>query len=155
MITNAMVTSAVVHFMRALGLYPFIQIDRKLRLPAVSESDDGRAGEIPLQGNSRAWFADSRTASPWRVVWNASPAHAQSGDIDKWLIVDDRERVVFTGTKERCEDWLDYQDYCAMRVGQSPRPHPLRHRSGEKIPPRPPAIPHFPERSRRRVSITR
>jgi hypothetical protein len=29
---------------------------------------------------------------------------------DAWVIVDERDRVVFAGTKMDCEDWLDWQD---------------------------------------------
>ena len=29
---------------------------------------------------------------------------------DQWTIVDDRDEVVFIGTKQTCEDWLDSQD---------------------------------------------
>src|SRR5438309_11309992 len=34
--------------------------------------------------------------------------HSVSGD--QWTIVDDRDDVVFAGTKQRCEDWLDFQE---------------------------------------------
>jgi hypothetical protein len=34
---------------------------------------------------------------------------------EQWTIVDERGRVVFVGTKQGCEDWLDYQDNAQRR----------------------------------------
>jgi hypothetical protein len=34
---------------------------------------------------------------------------------EQWTIVDERGGVVFVGTKQGCEDWLDYQDNAQRR----------------------------------------
>lgn len=50
-------------------------------------------------------------AGPWRVVTDPlseQMRHPPCGDV--WTIIDPRDQVVFTGTKQDCEDWLDYQD---------------------------------------------
>jgi hypothetical protein len=34
---------------------------------------------------------------------------------DQWKITDDRDQVVFIGTKPQCEDWLDCQENARPR----------------------------------------
>jgi hypothetical protein len=78
----------------------------------------GRASRIADIGSwSRKTAHRSKgvtAAGPWRVV--TDPLREQRrlppcGDL--WTIIDACDRVVFTGTKKDCEDWLDYQDNIA------------------------------------------
>ena len=39
--------------------------------------------------------------------------HSVSGDL--WTIVNERDELVFQGTKQRCEDWLDDKDNARPR----------------------------------------
>src|SRR5579863_1688987 len=39
--------------------------------------------------------------------------HSVAGD--QWTIVNDRGALVFEGTKQRCEDWLDFEDNARTR----------------------------------------
>jgi hypothetical protein len=39
--------------------------------------------------------------------------HSASGD--QWTIIDERDQVVFVGTKRQCEDWLDCHENAQPR----------------------------------------
>lgn len=72
---------------------------------------------------------------------------------DVWTIVNDRGEVVFMGTKQQCEDWLDHEDN--LRIAAERHPGWLRRMwnrlwrkpiSGEQGHPPQTAIPSVPPR---------
>jgi len=55
-------------------------------------------------------FVESMRPAPRDPARCNSKFRIRSIEGDRWTVMDDRDRIVCIGTKEACEDWLDYQD---------------------------------------------